>query len=150
MNSIIGLIIADVIIGIGLAAPGRIVTRTLRDFADRTEAELRQGVLTVISRGQPTVDPHNEHVDLLIVGQALVDETADGAAREEIELLMAQEIKDFADNLYGCNADVGPITQSAQLEAPYQWVSTKLALWPFDLSSATGTEPPGSFVTYNP
>lgn len=119
------------------AYPARIVTRSLKDFADRKKEDLAKGVFTIIANGQPEGDTYEQKLKLLVVGQIELDEQATGEDIERAELLMARDVKNLVQRqVRGPDLRITGIDQSAQLEAPYGWVSLAVEAGPYD-----GTEP---------
>ncbi|MFX5809027.1 hypothetical protein ABTE39_20190, partial [Acinetobacter baumannii] len=68
------------------AWPDRLVTRALKDFADRKPADLKKGIFTVIADGLPAGDPEFQFMKFLVVGQIAVGEKEGGSAIEKAEL----------------------------------------------------------------
>lgn len=119
------------------AYPLRTVTRSLKDFAERQPAQLKAGVLTIITKGQPGADIYEQMLDLIVVGQIELFENASGEEVEEAELAMAREVKTLVQRqLRGPLMRITRVDHSAQLEAPYGWVSLAIECGPYD-----GTEP---------
>lgn len=130
-------ILASFKVALAAAYPARVVTRTLKDFAERPKAELQAGIFTIITKGQAGGDTYDQMLTLVVVGQLQLAEDAAGEDVEEAELLMAREIKTLIQRqLRGPLMRVIEIDHSAQLEAPYGWVSMKVECGPYD-----GTEP---------
>jgi hypothetical protein len=119
------------------AYPGRVVTRDLKDFADRTKAELTAGVFTVIANGQPAGDAYAQKLKFLVVGQIEFPERTAGHVVEDAELAMSREVKNLLQRqLLGPDLRILGVDQSSQLEVPYGWVSISIEVGPYD-----GTEP---------
>lgn len=116
--------------------PGRIVTRSLKDFAARQPAELKRGIYTVVSKGEGDFANLRERAAmdgkhrLLLVGQIQLQEKADGEAIEDAEFAMIEEIKEFLRDLPPALAclDMTGYQQSAQVEAPYGWIAADLEI----------------------
>lgn len=117
----------------------RVVTRSYRDFADRTDHELRQGVFTVLSKGvrDLTNSPgrmaeFGKHL-VTIVGQIVLTESADGAAIESAEFALFADIKALAERQLPepiGGLQVLSFSQSQQLDAPYGWIAVEIVLEP--------------------
>jgi hypothetical protein len=113
------------------AMPARVITRDLRDFAEREEADLLAGVVTLVGAGE------KDYVDLLggaydqgtvpftVVGQVKIGEGTSPSAVEDAEDALMEEIKAFVINpgsdLLGGIRLLG-WRQSGQLEHPYGWI----------------------------
>lgn len=112
-------------------AADRVVTRDLIDFANRTPEELKQGVYTVVSKGESGYANFTGRMaaygtqGIAIIGQIQVEEDDPPSAIEDAEGEMIEEIKQFA------NSQLPPglgsftllsVNQSQQLEHPYGWV----------------------------
>lgn len=132
----------DVILGsfkdaLANAYPARIVTRSLKDFADRKQQDLHAGVFTVLANGQPQGDIYEQILKFIVVGQIELNEKATGEEVERAELLMSREVKNLIQRRRtGPDMRVKGIDQSSQLEVPYGWVSLSIEAGPYD-----GTEP---------
>ena len=109
--------------------PARVVTRDLRDYGDRPEADLKRGVLTIISTGEqglqnnPGREAHYGRHAVIVIGQILApSDKAPGGTVEDLEHGLVEDVKRFCrlpppvgiDTLV-MNAWRG----SAQLDAPY-------------------------------
>lgn len=115
------------------AYPLRTVTRSLKDYAERQPAELKAGVFTVVTTGQPGTDVFEQMLKFMVVGQVQLPEKASGEEIEDIELIMAREIKNLIQRqLYGPLMRITGIDHSAQLEVPYGWVSVAVECGPYD------------------
>lgn len=115
------------------AYPLRTVTRSLKDYADRAPAELKAGVFTIISVGQPGDDVYQQMLKLMVVGQLQLNEKATGEEVEEVELVMAREVKNLIQRqMRGPLMRITGIDHSAQLEIPYGWVSVAIECGPYD------------------
>lgn len=118
------------------AQPLRVVTRSLKDFGDRAEADLVKGIYTVISDGEGDYDnlPHEEAMfgtlKIVLVGQILVGEDTESVVVETAELAMVEEIKSFVRALpVGIDGlQMKKFFQSKQLEHPYGWVSIEMEM----------------------
>lgn len=115
------------------AYPDRIVTRSLKDFGERKKSELEMGIFTVVANGQPEGEDYFQKMKLLVVGQIKLPERAEGVDVEEAELQMAREVKVLIQRkLSGPDMIIRGIDQSAQLEAPYGWISLSIEVGPYD------------------
>ena len=118
------------------AMPTRVVTRKLKDFADRPKADIAAGVFTLISKGERGYRNYNgrEAMDgrhsMLLVGQIELGEDADGEAVEDAEFAMVEEVKAFVRALPAelCSLVMTGFQQSGQLDAPYGWVAITLEM----------------------
>lgn len=111
------------------AMPGRVVSRAFRPLAQRTEAELRAGVLCVVALGESDYATHRgREADLgtlkvLLVGQIMVAPKLGPEAVEDAEFVMAEQIKAFlAGDLPVRQCLARSFRQSGQLDAPNGWV----------------------------
>lgn len=116
------------------AAPSRVVTRAMADFASRNTIELESGIFTLLSKGEPRIEYGSDILHCLLVGQLLLNEDADGEAIEEAELVMVDDIRRFIDGVQGCQVRMTSWHQSQQIEAPYGWITAHLEIGPFDFS----------------
>lgn len=115
------------------AYPLRTVTRSLKDYADRTPAQLKAGVFTIVTVGQPGADVYDQMLKFMVVGQVQLAENAAGESIEEIELIMAREVKTLIQRqMRGPLMHITNIDHSAQLEVPYGWVSVAVECGPYD------------------
>lgn len=116
------------------AMPTRVVTRDLKDFADRPKADVAAGVFTLISKGERGYRNYNgrEAMDgrhsMLLVGQIALGEDAAPSAVEDAEFAMIEEVKGFVRALPAslCSLTMTGFQQSGQLDAPYGWVAITL------------------------
>lgn len=116
------------------AAPSRIVTRSLKDFGGRKQAELEAGIYTIISRRESEYSNYLGRMasfgkkGLLILGQVKVAENSEPVDSEDAEGVMIDEIKAFVRDLPAGLGDMTleRVTQSAQLDHPYGWVVFEL------------------------
>ena len=112
----------------------RVIKRSyLRDYDSHSQAELSQGVITLISngegnykRGQGMVAKEGTH-RLMMIGHLKVSEQLDGEqqglAVEAMEMAMIEEIKTFARaGVPGMGLSVESVQQSRQQAAPYGWI----------------------------
>lgn len=117
------------------AMPTRVVTRDFMDFAQRAEADLVKGVVSLIGAGEKDYAGYLGRatqlgtVPFVIVGQIKLAEVAMPSAVEDAEDLLAEEIKAFCRN--PGSALLGGILmrsfrQSGQMEAPYGWIAVEL------------------------
>lgn len=125
---------AALLVALAAACPARVVSRDLKDFADRTKTELTAGVFTLISIGESGYRNYNgrEAMDgrhrMLLVGQVQLAEDADPSAVEDAEFAMVEDVKAFVRSLPTnlCSMVMTGFRQSGQLEVPYGWVSIDL------------------------
>lgn len=118
------------------AMPTRVVTRDLRDFADRAKADVAKGVFTLVSKGEGGYRNYNgrEAMDgkhrILLVAQIVLAETASPSAVEDAEFAMVEEVKTFLRALPAelCSLVMKGFQQSGQLDAPYGWVAIELEI----------------------
>ncbi|WP_025916144.1 hypothetical protein [Herminiimonas sp. CN] len=123
------------------AYPLRIVTRSLKDFAERLPAELKAGVFTIVTVGQSGADVFDQTLIFKVVGQLQLNRNATGEDIEEAELIMAREIKTLIQRqLYGPLMRITDTDHSAQIEAPYGWVSVKVECGPYDATEPLTTD----------
>lgn len=119
------------------AMPTRVVTRKLKDYADRKKEDLAVGVFTLISHGERGYKNYNgrEAMDgrhrMLLVGQIELIEDAEGDAVEDAEFAMVEEVKAFVRALPAdlCSLVMTGFQQSGQLDAPYGWVAIDLEVF---------------------
>ncbi len=147
--SAIGAIIGSMGTALLAAAPGRMVTRAFKDFADRQKSELTAGLYTLISRGQDDTTDYAEYLKVLLVGQIQLAEDATPDQIEEAELAMVDEVRRFARGCQGAAVRVSGWQQSMQLEAPYGWVSFELRVGPLDLVPDLDVSTLASFITFH-
>lgn len=121
--------------GLATALPGRKVTRDFKTLAQRGAAELLQGVVTLVCRGEDDYanylgrEAQLGTINAVLVGQLKVADNAGGLAVEQAEFVLAEEIKAFLRGpmpagVTQCLAN--GFAQSGQLEAPYGWVAFEL------------------------
>lgn len=117
------------------AKPLRVVTRDLKDFGDRARADLLKGIFSIVSLGEDGFADYMGReadlgtVNLIIVGQIELAESAAPSAIEDAEFSMIEDLKDFCRGALAI-----PITglylkrwrQSGQLDAPYGWISAEV------------------------
>lgn len=115
------------------AAPARLVTRSLRDFAARSKTDLARGVFTLVSRGRPASRGDIDYVEVLLVGQIALTEKSAGENVEEAELLMLDEVARWAKSSGVGQIEFQGIQQSQQVDAPYGWLAVRLRVGPLDL-----------------
>lgn len=126
-------ILASFKAALAAAYPTRVVTRSLKDFTDRPKAELAAGVFTIVTVGQPGNDIYEQMLKLIVVGQLQLGEKDTGESVEDAELLMAREVKTLIQRqLRGPLMRVTGVDHSAQIEAPYGWVSLAIECGPYD------------------
>lgn len=118
------------------AFPLRVVTRSLKDFGDRPEADLAKGIYTILSQGEGGYNnlPGREAMygkpRIVLLGQIMVGEDSEPEAVEAAELAMTEEIKAFVRALpAGIDSlQMKGFRQSSQLEHPYGWVSIDMEM----------------------
>jgi hypothetical protein len=134
--SLIEQMIHAMTFALGKRYPKRLVTTNLVDFADRKSTELEQGIYSLVFVRQSDFSAYSEKVDLMLVGQVALRDSATGAEVQATELQMLEEIKSFIQSapfdLFRMVATKS--ASSAQLEAPYGWVSVDITIGPFDSS----------------
>jgi hypothetical protein len=125
--------------------PARQVTRSFRDFADRTPADLHAGIWTVqpsgvvaypyeVSDGQFDSDSlrATEHgrLRLTVVGQLLLPQSATGEDVDAAEFGLIHELEQLADAAIDDAQTMSLLLKSVQMseqaECPYAWV---LSTW---------------------
>lgn len=125
------------------AAPGRVITRTYRDFADRDADDLRTGIYTIVSTGVREY-PYERadfsggvggarQTDLgvftfTVIGQFQLAEDATGEEVEAAEFELLAELEAVADAAIASEELVDLRIEragfSGQLDAPFGWVAT--------------------------
>lgn len=110
----------------------RVVTRDFKDFADRAEADLQAGIVSLIGNGEKGYANYLSRatqlgtVPFVVVGQLLLAEGSAPSAVEDAEDLLAEEIKVFCrdpgSDLLGGITMTG-FRQSGQMDAPYGWIA---------------------------
>jgi len=148
MTSQYGSIIAAIATALGQAAPMRTVVRDLKDFSDYDETVIKAGVYTLISKGMNADASDIEYLDLLLVGQIQVDEGSAPSVVEEAELLMLDEVRIFTQKIQGVRIVRGQFRQSAQIDAPYGFISGELTVGPFDFDLPADTTI-ADFITFH-
>lgn len=116
--------------------PARLVTRSMKDFAERQPADLKRGVYTLISLGESDYANLRERAAMdgrhrmLLIGQIQLGEKVEPSAIEDAEFVMAEEIKDFVRNLPPALVclEMKSFRQSGQVEHPYGWIAVDLEL----------------------
>lgn len=118
-----------------LAIPARKVTRDLRDFADRDEGDLLDGIFTILGQGEKDYAQYLGRLaqlgtlPIIVIGQVKVAETAVPSAIEDAEDLMAEDLKAFCrTGLPGYHLSMLSFRQSGQLEHPYGWIAAELEI----------------------
>ena len=112
-------------------AINRTVGRDLKDFADLDASVAAQGTYTLISSGLHKGDVNEEFLEVLLVGQIELPESARPSDVEEAEFLMLDEIRGFVPRVGGVFISDTGFRQSAQVSAPYGFVSGVLRVGPF-------------------
>lgn len=125
------------VLSLGAALPGRLVTRQFRPLSQRSRDELLAGVVCVVALGESGYANYRGReadlgrVKVVLVCQLEAD-SPDPAAVEDAEFELAGQIKAF---LAGpCPAPVRQMLsdgfrQSGQLDAPQGWVVFELEVW---------------------
>jgi hypothetical protein len=116
--------------------PQRVVTRTFKDFAQRDKADLKRGIYTIVFQGIPgtgKLGGSPARVKLLLMGQFVAEEGAEGDVIEAGELAMISEITDLkraAGERYPTipTLEVLEVASSSQLDAPFGWVAAVLEM----------------------
>lgn len=130
----IGAIVGAMLASLAAGFPARRTDDSVIDFADRSESDLVAGVYTLISDGQPgPIEAEVEYINVMLVGQVMVAESASGGDIQEAENLMIDELKTFR-RAATVKIDISSIQQSRQLELPYGWIRASLRVGPFDLT----------------
>lgn len=116
------------------SCPLRVVTRSLKDFALREDADLTDGILTVVGGGAGRFRNLRERLGMdatqrvTLVGQLRVAESAEPLAVEQAEFTLYDEV--IAALQAGAGTlrciDIADFRQSAQLEHPYGWIALDL------------------------
>lgn len=123
--------------GMAAAMPARVVTRDLLSFDLRSEADLTAGVLTVVSsregryanyRGR---EAQMGRLNVVIIGQVLLPESAMPSEVEDAEFLFAEQVKLFLGGVLPV-ADIQLLETrfSGQMEAPYGWFAMDWEVMP--------------------
>jgi hypothetical protein len=116
--------------------PSRRVTRSLRDFAERQPAELKRGIVTLLSLGESDYANLRDRAAMdgrhrmLLVGQIQVHESADAQSVEDAEFALVEQIKDVMRHLpagFAC-LEMKAFRQSGQIEHPYGWIAVDLEM----------------------
>ena len=121
--------------GLATALPTRIVRRDFRPLAQCKAADLVTGILTLVNRGERNYanylgrEAQLGTLDVLLIGQLKVADTAAPLAIEQAELALAEEVKGFLQapapaGVTECLAQ--SFAQSGQLETPFGWVIFEL------------------------
>lgn len=112
--------------------PGRVVTRTLADPARAPDADLRAGLLCLVSTGGGGFANTLGRTGQLgrcaakLVAFVRVDEQAGGTAVEDAELAVLDDVLGWTNGHAPVTVLPGDWTQSGQLEAPYGWLVLEL------------------------
>lgn len=115
--------------------PDRLITRRWRDRSEYSSVELRQGVLTILFRGESEPDEnYYQFVNLLIVASVRLDANAKGNDVEAAELKLLEELKKVSANFSECSLRVLKTVSSGQIEAPDGWVVAECTLGPLLLA----------------
>lgn len=121
---------ADLDTALAAALPTRIVTRNFIDAPERDDADLAQGVVTILVlgadnlSGPPDLAEMTGQARLMLLGQIKVGEDSTGSAIEDAELTLFNELKAFAAEPGAglCSFDLISVAFSAQLDHPYGWL----------------------------
>jgi len=116
--------------------PTRLVTRSLKDFSLREDADLRRGIYTIVSNGEGEYQNlrYRAAMDgkhrMLLVGQFVLNEADEPELIEDAEFVMVEEIKAFARDLPPALAclEMKNFRQSAQVDAPFGWIGVDLEI----------------------
>lgn len=116
--------------------PERVVTRTFKDFAQRDKDDLKKGVWTLVFQGVTSTGKLGgspARVKLLLMGQFVADEEAEGSEIEAGEIAMINEVTDLkreAGERYPKipTLEVLEVATSSQLDAPFGWVAAVLEM----------------------
>ncbi len=111
------------------ALPRRIVTRSLKHYDEHSPADLRTGVVTLVSAGESQYDGRlgmeatRGTLRILLVGHLKVEEESGGVAIEAAELDLVEDIKAFVrGGVTGMSLRLDNVQHSRQLEHPYGWL----------------------------
>lgn len=112
------------------AMPTRLVTRSATDFQNRSAADRRGGVVTLVSltvndlKAPRAIEDHAGKLRIGVTAEFELAETADGEAVETAEWALWEEIKAFAlaPGLGLCPLDALNLVFSGQASAPQGWV----------------------------
>lgn len=122
--------------GLAVALPGRVVTRSWLPMSARNDAELVQGVVSVVGLGESDFATYRGRsadlgtLDMVLVGQLKVGSSEAPQALEEAEDGLAEQVKawlnaeDFDAPVRACVAR--SYKTSGQTEFPYGWVVFRL------------------------
>lgn len=120
------------------ALPGRTVTDSYLDHAQRDLADLQAGVITILAG---SVEPQSEWVDKIsfrIIGQIAVDESTQKPGDvQRAELLLYRQIRAFCANP-GNKLSAQWIRKarlSNQIEYPFGWIVVEMEQPELDISS---------------
>lgn len=109
----------------------------LEHFDERNAADLRKGVITLVSDGEgdyshrPGMETLNGVQRLVIVGQFKVNETDAKTVIQAAEFALMQEIKTFVRaGVPGTGLQLMDMVQSRQQDHPYGWVVATLNAGP--------------------
>lgn len=119
------------------ALPARVVTRDLKNFDQRKDAELQAGVLTLVAAREFGYANHRGReadmgrLSLAIVGQIKLPGKPAPSTVEDAEFAFAAEVKTFlAGALPVSDALLLETRFSGQLEAPYGWFAMDVEVRP--------------------
>lgn len=113
-------------------APGRVITRTYKDFGRHKAEDLRKGIYTIVSAGvseYPAIyEPGDEgRQTVMIIFQGKVDEGADGPTLEAFEFEAMTELESLAEQapIKWPTLTLQSAETSMQLDNPYCWVRSQ-------------------------
>jgi len=129
--SFYGDVIDAMAAALGVAAPSRLIQRDLKDFGDLPAADIGRGVYTLIGSGIKPVDATTEMLQVMLVGQIELPESATPSAVEAAEFLMLDEIRQYLHCLQGIHIVHTGWRQSAQVSAPFGFISGVLNVGSF-------------------
>ena len=140
--SALGVRMAAIIAALAAAYPARRVRGSFSDFNLLPKADLVSGVYTLVSAGEEDFTNVSGYVakdgkqGLRLIGQIQLPEQKDkalaGAAIQEAEFVMIEEVKAFLNNLPEtlCLLTLVRWAQSQQMEEPYGWIAAELEYVP--------------------
>jgi hypothetical protein len=111
--------------------PGRVITRSLKPFDQRSNTELAAGVVTIMCGGESDFaeyigrEADLGEMDVKFIGQVLVAANSDPVAVEDAEGQLIDEVKAFCAYLVPETIDQVRLESwrtSQQLDHPYGWV----------------------------
>lgn len=135
MTAAITSVMDQLATSLAAAQAARKVGRSLRDFNDIAESDLAAGVYTLLAGDEDGFPNYRGRegnfgtLQVTIVGQIKVAETATPASLEDAESLMIDEIKALTRSVPPAPIDSLVLirySRSKQLEHPYGWVTFEL------------------------